>query len=425
MVAFVIEPWDWDSVSGTLMCRYTDGESSFSELIQFGMPSEIDEELARSFDLVSITVGVSYYKAAALPEIRIETASPNGAWMAYVDKLYDDGLREFRFRNGIPLDSCPIVTLETARKSLRTIPRQSRGVLIPMGGGRDSLLTAIALRSLSPLLMNVGCSPIVKQQADALDLKLIGVNRIIDPILFQRNDGGAFNGHVPVTAINSSIAIALSVLTGCTYVVMSNEKSANEPTRVIDGIPVNHQYSKSSEFELLMRDSLSSLGVEASYFSLLRNLGELEISRILSRIWKELPPFMSCNRVFSHSTGFISTNWCGTCAKCYFVFLSFAPFVPREDLCCLFGRDLLRSIDDIARIESYLLGGSREFECIGTISETRVALEAAARGEWAEVVALRELVDRYPPQTPLAPQPSTSRSIPKRFLTLLEKVMTE
>lgn len=425
MVAFIIEPWDWDSASGTLMCHYTDGESSFTEQIQFGMCSETDEALAASFDLISITAGVSYYKAAALPEIRIETASPNGAWRSYVAKLYDDGLREFRFRNGLPLDSKPTVTVKADRKTLGAVPRQLEGVLIPMGGGRDSLLTAIALRSISPLLMNVGSSPIVRQQAKALNLEFIGVNRLIDPVLFRRNEAGAYNGHVPVTAINSSIAVALSVMKGCTDVVMSNEQSASEPTRIIGGIPVNHQYSKSSEFESLMRDSISSLGIKTGYFSLLRNLGELDISRILSHIWKELPPFLSCNRVFSHSKGFVSPSWCGSCAKCYFVFVSFAPFVPRVELCNLFGKDLLQSSDDITRIEIYLLGSSREFECIGTTSETQVALQAAARGGWADVPSLRDLVDRYPVEIACASEPPKSKSIPSHFLTLLDKVISQ
>ena len=74
-----------------------------------------------------------------------------------------------------------------------------------------------------------------------------------------------------MTAINSFIAVATSVLHGLGPVVMSNERSASDPNLIWIGHEINHQWSKSIEAEGLLRAAIAGqAGLADSYFSLLR-----------------------------------------------------------------------------------------------------------------------------------------------------------
>ena len=71
------------------------------------------------------------------------------------------------------------------------------------------------------------------------------MTRRLDPALFALNEAGALNGHVPITGILSMIVLACAIIHGFDAIAMSNEHSASAPN-IAD---VNHQYSKSFEFE--------------------------------------------------------------------------------------------------------------------------------------------------------------------------------
>ena len=74
----------------------------------------------------------------------------------------------------------------------------------------------------------------------------------------------------------------------------SNESSANEPSVV--GTDINHQYSKSFEFENDFRNyEKEFLKTNIEYFSLLRPLTELQIAMLFSKHKKYHDIFRSCN----------------------------------------------------------------------------------------------------------------------------------
>src|SRR5690606_5715980 len=112
----------------------------------------------------------------------------------------------------------------------------------------------------------------------------IKVERKIDQKLFDLNSSGAPNGHVPVTALTSMLANIAALAVGFDAVAMSNESSADEPTRIIKGEPVNHQWSKSTQAEKLLRNALDSLRARIQYFSALRSLSEFQIFEIFSTL---------------------------------------------------------------------------------------------------------------------------------------------
>ena len=392
----MVRGWAWASATGELQCHYSQGSIDFVETFTFPAgdgPTEPDEHLARAFDLLTITAGVSYYKTAAAEHVLLDGLADHPVWVPYVQTLYDEGLREFAVVNELPVPFVPAVDVGTPRPALASVDRPATTTrpVVPMGGGRDSLLVAFALRSLHPLLLTVKPNHIVDRQAEILATEAITIGRALDPGLGELNRSGALNGHIPVTAINSCVSVAAAVLLGSPQVVMSNERSANEPTRLLHGTPINHQYSKSGHCEQLVRDTLAALRVEVDYFSALRPYGELAISRAIGRHLHALPPFLSCNRAFVFDPADRSPSWCGECAKCRFVFLGLAPFVQRAELVGMFGRDLLASDDDIAQLAAMLTGPHRAFDCIGTDDEISAALHLAADGQWSDSPGLAQL----------------------------------
>ncbi len=110
-----------------------------------------------------------------------------------------------------------------------------------------------AVKHLHPRLFAVNPHPLVLDLAHRTGLELIVVRRRLDPGLAGLNASGALNGHVPITAIISLIAVVGSFLYGYDSIAMAVERSASEETVLVDGVPVNHQYSKSLEFERLLR----------------------------------------------------------------------------------------------------------------------------------------------------------------------------
>ena len=100
----------------------------------------------------------------------------------------------------------------------------------------------------------------IEQPAAVTGLPVVRAEREIDPQLLRSAELGFLNGHVPVTGILSAIAVLAAVLEDRDAVVMSNEWSASIPTLEFDGRPVNHQFSKSEEFEAAFRGVLADQG---------------------------------------------------------------------------------------------------------------------------------------------------------------------
>jgi hypothetical protein len=114
---------------------------------------------------------------------------------------------------------------------------------------------------------------------------------------------------------------------------MSNEASAGEGNVVYEGVEINHQYSKSVEYERAFAGHLrESVSPDLMAFSLLRPLGELQIARLFADgpMERFAGLYSSCNRNFRHDAHAFA--WCGECSKCAFVFLILAPFVAKERL---------------------------------------------------------------------------------------------
>ena len=222
----------------------------------------------------------------------------------------------------------------------------------------------------------------IEQPAAVTGLPVVRAEREIDPQLLRSAELGFLNGHVPVTGILSAIAVLAAVLEDRDAVVMSNEWSASIPTLEFDGRPVNHQFSKSEEFEAAFRGVLADQGVPCRTTSPGSGTGP---SCGWAGEFAELGPyhasFRSCNKAFYTERARRFAYWCGQCDKCVFIDLILAPFLPAGALRQIFAV-AGEPLDDPAlkpKFRSLLGAGAKPFECVGEVTECRAAVLLAAR----------------------------------------------
>jgi UDP-N-acetyl-alpha-D-muramoyl-L-alanyl-L-glutamate epimerase len=389
---FIAQGWSLhnDTVSLAFEC---DGYT-LCETLVFPVPVALSPVASRLLDVLSIVAGVSYAKAFAPTTVAFPSLDVSPTALELIEHTYDHGMREFAFENGMALVS-PFLFKDTFRGSahqppMRHLPERP---LIPFGGGRDSCVVASALRHLNPTLFTVGDNPYARRIASLSGLDHLSVTRTIDPTLLRLNDEGAPNGHVPVTAINSLVSVIVAELTGHTSVVMANEKSASRPTRIVDGVEVNHQYSKSHEYENLLATAVRDTGSAVNYLSVLRHAPDSDISRAFATRCDGLHhEFMSCNRAMIRDASKRSNGWCNDCPKCRGVFLSLAPFLSPARMLSIFGSDLLADQNQIDGFRVLLTDDEKPFECVADVDEARQSLGALVRHpDWSDHVVVRSL----------------------------------
>lgn len=394
----------FDGVTGVVSLRYALGERlTFTETVTFETPFAPERDLDapglhRALLHLQVAAGTSYYKASAPPGVIIEDENLSDGELEFHRHLYDDGLREFAVTNGLAVPrrvtirsgGGPTPDRPTARR-----PSGPGGLLVPIGGGKDSMVLIEAVKHLRPRLFAVNPHPLVLDLAHRSGLDLIVVRRRIDPELIALNASGALNGHVPITAIVSLIAVVGSFLYDYDSIAMAVERSASEETVLVEGVPVNHQYSKSLDFELLFRDLIAtSVDPGLRYGSPLRPYSELAIARTFARLTDYHGTFCSCNSAF-RQTAATGDRWCGHCPKCRFVALMLAPFMDRPDLAAILGRDLFDDPGQIVGFAALMSDDDKPFECVGERRESAAALRIlSTRPEWSDTPVVAALAGR-------------------------------
>jgi hypothetical protein len=275
----------------------------------------------------------------------------------------------------------------------------------------------------------VGRSELIAACAQRTGLPTLNLGRQLAPELFEYNRLGAWNGHIPVTAINSAILLCAAILYGYDAVIFSNERSASAATLEYAGQPVNHQWSKSLDFERRLREYTKSHIAEGlDYFSLLRPWSELAVTRAFAAGTRYDAVFSSCNRNFRIRGERAADRWCGQCPKCHFVFLALAPFVAKPRLLAIFGRNLLDDASLAPAFDALLeYRGHKPFECVGEGRESRAAMQALAqRPEWREDAIIARFVEEIAPQLDRAELaleaqllPAPEHFVPARLAALL------
>lgn len=320
---------------------------------------------------------VSYWKATCSKNVIIKAGYINKEQIEFFKKLYFYGLGELFYTNGITPNYDDFINIKCELKEQNIeIPNYvGNGNLIPIGGGKDSNVTLEIMKSdfednlcfiINPKQVTLSCA----QTAGYSNEKIVTVKRTIDKNLIELNKQGFINGHTPFSALVAFLSYFNAYITGKKYILLSNESSANESN--VDGTKINHQYSKTYEFECDFNEYTKKyFKIDIKYFSLLRPLSEYQIAMLFSNYEKYHEIFKSCN-VGSKKEPW---HWCCSCPKCLFVYIILSPFLYKEKLIRIFGEDLFEKEDllDIF-IELAGYGKTKPFECVGTYEEVRYAI---------------------------------------------------
>ena len=386
---FVYEDFKYSIDEKGLKIEFTfiNGEHCFSPTLfvekkHFLSFSHLSKE---QLDLLVFHMGmvelVSYWKAFCSPKVIIKPFALREKQIEFFKKLYYNGLGEFFYVNGINISQEEFMTIENANNTY-TSPQNFETFdqyIVPIGGGKDSVVTLDLLmsanRDVVPFIINPrGATTECCLKAGFSQEETLICKRVIDAHLLKLNSQGCLNGHTPFSAMLAFTTLLISALTKRKYIALSNEDSASEST--VKGSEVNHQYSKSLEFENDFRNYVSEfISQDFYYFSFLRPLSELHIAKLFSKLNYQ-SVFKSCN------AGSKQNIWCGKCPKCLFAFIILSPFLSKEELIEIFSKNLFEDKD----LEEYFLQlcGERQtkpFECVGTISEVRAALSLCLRNK--------------------------------------------
>lgn len=323
---------------------------------------------------------ISYWKSTCSPKIIIKCGYLNEEQINWWKKLYFYGLGELLYTNNIKTninDLLDIKCLESNKEIINNenIEDNFEGYIVPIGGGKDSVVTLETLKidRDQDYCLIINPKPVTLKCAEIAGLgynNIIEIKRSIDQNLIELNKKGFINGHTPFSAMLAFVSYFVAYLLSKKYIALSNENSANESNVV--GEKINHQYSKSFEFECDFEDYAEKyLKMPIKYFSFLRPLNELQIAKIFSKHEKYHKVFKSCN-VGSKEKEW---KWCLNCAKCLFAYIILSPYLYKNKLVSIFGADMFEN-KDLLEIFIELTGNgeNKPFDCVGTYEEVNFAI---------------------------------------------------
>ncbi len=365
----------------------------------------------------------SYWKTTCSPEIEIKAGYLDKQQIKWWKDFILNGMGQFFYENKIDFTKSNFLKITSVAENsspLKLAENSSpqsltKNFLIPMGEGKDSIVTLELLKKFDKISVGkksqIDCFVVNPTKEHFKILKIAKIKnpiiaqRKIDPVLLELNRKGSYpacpersrrelaegflNGHTPITAVISNLAVFCAVLFGFKSVVMSCERSSNEGNVRYLKKTINHQWSKSFEFENKYRNYVKKYLVKdinpapfmhrrcvVNYFSFLRPLYEIQIAKIFSKFSEYFPVFLSCNeaRKTNSWTKKPTGKWCGRCSKCLFIWTILYPFVKEKELIKIFGKNLFKD-KKLIPIMKELIGNDKykPFECVGTKKETLIA----------------------------------------------------
>lgn len=380
---------------------------------------------------IGMIEAISYFKATCSKCFLVKCASLKEEQIKWYQKLIYLGLGEFRYRNHIKVSKDDFVQIicEGDEFEAQECQKELKDVLIPIGGGKDSNVTLELLKQLpyKRFGFRINLEDVSKKCAEIAGLtddEIIEVKRKIDPNLLELNNQGFLNGHTPFSAMVAFVTYFVATLLHKKYIVLSNEDSSNEAN--IRGENINHQYSKTLEFENDFRNYVTTFicpnGPE--YFSMLRPISEIQIAKLFSKMEDYHPIFKSCN-VGSKSKPW---KWCCNCAKCLFPYIILSPFLEKQKLIGIFGEDLFEKKELLQTfIELCGYAENKPFECVGTYREVKYAVSQVIQKSQGQLPFLLqyyqdhfELLD-----CDMLKEYNENNNLPKGFDEILRKKLLE
>lgn len=382
----------------TYRTNFAEGEPiDFTEKITLSN-GENFVKLPESFKLailedLHLILGISYYKLFCPPEfksdIKLSPAQAN-----FWNTIYTSGLSEFLYKNKLEKQVMAQFTPDSDyKRKVSPVATDPRKVLVGIGGGKDSIVALELLKDFdrSGFILETGKQyPVAREVAKVAAVPLRLTFRTLDPKLYE-GIPGSYGGHLPISIIYAFLGVLEAAISKQAYMVVGNEYSSSFGTIVENGEEVNHQWSKSVEFETLfqtyVRENLTS---DITYFSLLRPFYEIRIVEEFTKLGqKYFETFSSCNRNFAHTHD--GKRWCGECPKCASAFLLLSAFLPPAELLKIFPKNLFEEESLIPLFKDLLgFGTMKPFDCVGTFEESQVALSRALEN-WGDTLVVKEL----------------------------------
>ncbi len=410
--SFVFEDYQFERETGELKLRYSfDEKVHFEEVLKFPLEgidwSRVNlQALKQALDNLHLIMGISYYKAYCPKRMVLKEQVLSPEQGVFWKRLYERGLGEFFYRNEIDFRDLVNFPVDESAEVGHVHLDLSDRALVPIGGGKDSLVTAELLDDAGEdfTYFSLRDEKPIRDTAAVLGKDRLIIGRQLDLKLLQLNEEGAFNGHVPITAVISFLLVVCAVLYDYRSLVMSLEKSADFGQIVFHEMDINHQYSKSYEFEQDFSAYVKRfISPDIDYFSFLRPLYELSIGKIFAgtkNFDNYAPVFASCNANFKLLKDGEGKKWCGQCPKCAFVYSILAPYVQKKQLMEIFGQNLLANAEltDLY-LELFGVKDIKPFECVGTPEEMIAAfLLIRENGEYQDDVMMKIFEEQILPQ---------------------------
>ena len=400
-LSFVFKGYESNLEKGEILFNFAlKGEKNidFTEKISFPpVNTKIPQALLKSvLDNLMLILGISYWKLYCPKEIIINDNFLTKEQAQFWNIVYTKGLGEFFYKNKIDfrdLVNFPYINKEAEAPII--FLRKNRS-LLGIGGGKDSIVAAEMLRKENKEFGLVTSGfPIQIETAKLIGGNVINTFRQIDPKLLELNkEKGVYNGHIPISVYYAFLLLLTATLFDYKYVIVGNEKSANYGNVEYLGEMINHQWSKSEEFENLFNEYIKDfITPDIVYSSPLRQMNELEVVEEFVKYPKYFKVFSSCNTNFkiNPSTSLRTSRWCGKCPKCLFVFICLAAFLSKEKVLDIFGKNLFEDQSLLPFFEE-LIGrrNFKPFECVGTPEEIKKALEKISeRGEFNNSILIK------------------------------------
>ncbi|HAU98903.1 MAG: hypothetical protein UX04_C0003G0065 [Microgenomates group bacterium GW2011_GWF2_45_18] len=365
-----------------------DATHNFVETLQLHAPIPVSysQKLLKNYLLsLHLALGISYWKLTCSNSVLVHSGELSDQQAEFWNTTYGIGLGEFYYKNQIDFRAIkPFIGTHVAQSFASNTQPKPEKYLIGIGGGKDSLVTLEVMKQhalpFDSFIVDSGFlfSHPLHTVSEHLQSQLY-VNRHLDPSLFQLNSLGTYyNGHIPVSMIFAFIGTFVASAFGYSAFVVSNEASSNEGNVQYLGFEINHQWSKSTTFEKLFQQYLTTFGEQTSrYFSFLRPLNDLQISALFSQMTQYHAVSTSCNQAFRITNTTTPVRWCKSCAKCVFTYLMMKPFLTPDQRNTLFDGSfpIERNSDLIAQLRGEK--DTKPFDCVGTPEEVVQAMRLA------------------------------------------------
>lgn len=355
--------------------KYKDSVFVESIFLPEPIPDSVNQNLLKKvLESVHLILGVSYYKMYPAKSM----ATPYNLTKNQVDfwnTVYRKGLGEFFYRNKIDFRGLINFSYKNDGQVIPIVETRKKRCLVGVGGGKDSIVAVELLKEktkkITGLILETGAADIQKDVALVSAINYILIKRKLDEKIFSNDN---LKGHVPFSAIFSFIALLVAVIYDYSDIVTANERSADFGNVKYLNEEINHQWSKSEEYEKLFQDYVKEfISPDIHYYSILRSYTEAEIVKNFIQHKKYFPFFSSCNRNFVIKNR-SNKKWCGECAKCAFVFLILAVHLSKSELLSIFGKDLLDDKNLISLYKDLIGKGTmKPFDCVGTFEDSKEA----------------------------------------------------